>query len=324
MIDAEPVSVVVPVRNGAQTLPLCLSALLAQNYPVDRFEILCVDNGSADESVAVMQRFAPRVQVLHAERRGASAARNEGIRRARHRWLAFTDCDCVPDPGWLAALVQFARSPRRADLMGGPIVAYRPTTHIERFSERLFDQQRAMCEFKPPYAVSANMMVSRDTLTAFGAFDESFLRGQDVELSYRAFFANRATFGYVETAVVAHVNPKTLTALWRKALQHGEAAANVVAKYGDHLGDSAWRRCSDWRRYRSIAGLAVEAITAASASKRGESPERDKERLYEFIVAAGKQAGFVRETLARPRRIGRIGKGEAIGESSMPRARGDT
>jgi glycosyltransferase involved in cell wall biosynthesis len=298
MESAECVSVVVPVRNGARTLRPCLSALLAQTYPPDRFEILCVDNRSTDESVALMQQFAPRVQILRADTPGASAARNEGIRNARYPWVAFTDCDCIPQPDWLASLMRFASGTDRADLMGGRIVAHEPTTGIERFSERLFDQQRALCEFQPPYAVSANMLASRHTLAALGPFDESFLRGQDVELSYRAFFAGRATFGYVDDAVVAHVNPNTMRALWCKALQHGEAAANIVAKYGDLLGDSPWRRCSDWRRYRSIARLAAQAFAAGIAPARGELPERSHEHLCELIVAAGKQAGFIRQTLS--------------------------
>ena len=301
MIDAEHVSVVVPVRNGARTLRSCLVALLAQSYPAERFEILCIDNGSTDESVDVMRRFFPRVQVLGAKRRGASAARNEGIRRASHRWLAFTDCDCIADADWLASLMRFARSPRRADLMGGRIVAYQPTTPVERFCERLFDQQRAIAEFKPPYVVSANMIASRDTLTALGAFDESFPRGQDVELSYRAFFGGRATFGYVDDAVVAHVNPASKAALWRKALQHGEAAACVVAKYGEQLDDSLWHRCRDGRRYREIARLAIEAIATARARNRAGGPESGNERLYELIVAAGKQAGLVRTALSMRR-----------------------
>jgi len=298
MPDAECVSVVVPVRNGTRTLPLCLPALLAQDYPSERFELLCVDNGSTDDSVALMQRFSPRVQILRPDTRGASAARNEGIRRARHRWIAFTDCDCVPEPGWLSALMRFVRGPRCAGLMGGRIVAYNPTTSVERFSERLFDQHRAICEFKPPYAVSANMIASRDTLAALGVFDESFLRGQDVELSYRAFFAGRTTIGYIDDAVVAHVHPRTLAALWCKALQHGEAASNIVAKYGDVLGDTRWRRCSDWRRYRTIARLAAQAVAARVVARPGEDPQQGHDRLCELIVAAGKQAGFVRHTLA--------------------------
>src|SRR5436190_14248751 len=245
-----------------------------------------------------MQAFAPRVRILRAGTRGASAARNEGIRNARHPWVAFTDCDCIADPDWLAAMMRFARGPGRADLMGGRIVAFRPTTGVERFSERLFDQQRALCEFKPPYAVSANMVASRDTLAALGDFDESFLRGQDVELSYRAFFAGRSTFGYVDDAVVAHVNPRTMTALWRKALQHGEAAANIVERYGELLGDTRWRRCSDWRRYRAIARLAGQAVAAGIAGTRSASPGLGHERLCELIVAAGKQVGFVRKTLS--------------------------
>ena len=155
--------------------------------------------------------------------------------------------------------VRSGASMRRAH--GRAIVAYKPTTGVERFSERLFDQQRAICEFKPPYAVSANMIASRDTLAALGVFDESFLRGQDVELSYRAFFAGRATFGYIDDAVVAHIHPRTLTALWRKALQHGEAAANIVGKYGDVLGDT-----------HGAAALTGDAIAQSRASLRKPSP----------------------------------------------------
>jgi len=306
-VGAQSVSVIVPVRNGSRTLPLCLPALLGQDYPAEAFEILCVDNGSTDGSVDVMKRYGPRVQILHALRRGASAARNEGVRRSRHPWIAFTDCDCIPEPGWLTAIMRFACGPRCADLMGGPIVAYRAVTSVERFCERLFDQHRAMCEFTPPYAVTANMLAKRDTLAALGLFDESFRRGQDVELSYRAWFDHRATFGFVEDAIVAHVNPNTSMALWRKALQHGEAASSVISKHGERLGCSTWSRCSDWRRYRTIGGLAFRALATGAAGAR-DAPDPNRDHVYELIVEAGKQVGFVRESLVRTLRTGHIGR----------------
>lgn len=300
----EGVSVIVPVRNSVASLASAIPALLAQDYPRERFEILCVDNGSTDGSREFLGRFGERVSVLHAGRRGAAAARNQGIAHARHAWLAFIDADCIADRGWLSALLRFAQSTRRADFMGGRIVARRPANDVERFAERLFDQERAICEFKPPYAVSANLLLHRDTLARVGVFDEAFLRGQDVELSYRAGFYHRASFAYVDDALVEHIHPGSVRELWRKALQHGTASAGVIAKFADELGEDPWRRCREWKRYRRIGALAWRAMSARRAQGRVapgavQGPRPDGDVLYQLIVESGKQLGFVRETLAR-------------------------
>lgn len=285
--DGIVVSVVVPVLNAARTLPRCLEALDAQTFPRRSFEILCVDNGSIDGSRELLQRTAG-VTLAVAATRGASAARNAGVRQARGSWIAFTDADCIPRAGWLAGLMRCAQGADAADLIGGRIVAHRPRSDVERFCERLFDQERAIREFVPPYAISANLAVRRDWLLAIGGFDETFLRGQDVELSFRAYFHHGARFAYVDDAEVEHVNPASVLDLWRKALQHGQASAGIHARFGAELGTTVRRRALAAKRYRAIARLAGAAVMQ-------ELRHRDlpRERLHELIVEAGKQAGFV-------------------------------
>src|SRR5438445_2678799 len=95
------VSVVVPIRNASRTLPACLAALERLEPPP--MEIILVDNGSTDESLSLMRRFAhahhsKRVKILEEQRRGAAAARNAGARAADGDVVAFTGCDCGPDP----------------------------------------------------------------------------------------------------------------------------------------------------------------------------------------------------------------------------------
>src|SRR2546428_150884 len=101
------VSLVVPIRNASRTLPACLAALERLEPPP--MEIILVDNGSTDESLSLIQRFAhahhsKRVRILEEQRRGAAAGRNAGARAACGDVVAFTESDCVPDPTLLRHL----------------------------------------------------------------------------------------------------------------------------------------------------------------------------------------------------------------------------
>lgn len=108
------VSVVVAARNEEATIGECIEALLAQEYPRDRSEVIIVDDGSADATAAVARRAADRdarVRVLPAERLvghppGKAAALETGIRQARGEVLLFTDADCRPPRGWVAGMVR--------------------------------------------------------------------------------------------------------------------------------------------------------------------------------------------------------------------------
>ena len=92
-----PVSVIVPVHNGADFLEEALTAIAAQTHP--DVEIVVIDDGSTDASVALASRFLesfPRgVLVPRATTAGVATARNDGIRRASSALLAFCDQDDV-------------------------------------------------------------------------------------------------------------------------------------------------------------------------------------------------------------------------------------
>src|SRR3989454_8579112 len=110
------VSVVVPIRNASRTLPACLAALERLEPPP--MEIILVDNGSTDESLSLMRRFAhahhsKRVKILEEQRRGGAAGRHAGARAAHGGVVAFPGSDCVPHPNLVRHLL-----PPRADPEG--------------------------------------------------------------------------------------------------------------------------------------------------------------------------------------------------------------
>ena len=101
--------VVIPTWNGRHLLDGCLAALGAQTCR--DFEIVVVDNGSTDGTVAWLQEHRPDVRVIaNAENRGFAAAVNQGIRASNSRYVVTLNNDAEPDPGWLAALVAAADS----------------------------------------------------------------------------------------------------------------------------------------------------------------------------------------------------------------------
>ncbi len=89
-------SVVVPVYNRADLLPLTLASLLDQTQPAD--EILVVDDGSTDESAAIAESFGPPVRVIRQANQGPAGARNRGLAEAQGEWVHFFDSDDLALP----------------------------------------------------------------------------------------------------------------------------------------------------------------------------------------------------------------------------------
>jgi glycosyltransferase involved in cell wall biosynthesis len=85
------VSVVIPSYNRADLLPFTLDAVLAQTLPPR--EVIVVDDGSQDNSLAVLARYQPKVRVIRIENAGSLVARNVGLRTARAPTVAFCDSD---------------------------------------------------------------------------------------------------------------------------------------------------------------------------------------------------------------------------------------
>ena len=98
-MDDISASIVIPVFNAGGSLRRCLESVLAQTR--GDFEVICIDNGSTDGSLDVLEECAAqdlRVTVLREPRPGVSCARNAGIEHARGRYLLFVDADDTVDP----------------------------------------------------------------------------------------------------------------------------------------------------------------------------------------------------------------------------------
>lgn len=100
-------SVVIPIYNAELYLPMMLISLAAQT--LQNIEILCVDDGSKDNSKAICEKFAKfdtRFRVISQPNSGAAIARNKGLEESKARWLFFADADDFCKPEMLEKMVQ--------------------------------------------------------------------------------------------------------------------------------------------------------------------------------------------------------------------------
>lgn len=172
------ISVISPVFNEVPHLERFLEALRAQECSGD-YEVIVVDNGSTDGSLEILVA-SDGVTLLQESKRGSYAARNRGIRAARGQVLAFIDPDCIPGPGWLAAIERGMAVPGRQILLGKREYEM-PSRTLRRLSD--YDTTVAKYVFSSDepeiyFGYTNNMAVRRSLFDTVGLFHE-ILRGAD-------------------------------------------------------------------------------------------------------------------------------------------------
>lgn len=182
---ATPVSVIIPTYNRAVFLARAIDSVLSQSYP--NFELIVVDDGSTDETQALLASYGENLTVLRQENRGPASARNVGIRAARHPLLAFLDSDDQFTPDKLAQ--QVAAMEAQPDLL----ISHTQETWF-RNGRHLNQKKRHAKEGGDIFARSlqlcvvgmSTVMARRELFDRIGLFDESFPCCEDYELWLRA------------------------------------------------------------------------------------------------------------------------------------------
>ena len=216
------VTVVIPTKDRSDYLPAVLGALQAQT--LQDFAVVIVDDGSRDATAAVAAATIdgdPRFRVLSTPNRGPAAARNAGCAAGASEWVAFSDDDCIAQPGWLENLLEAAAA-HDADVVQG---CTRPDPSVERrrlpWLTRSMDVRSWSGRFQ-----TCNLLVRRSSLAAVGGFNEAFPDpvGEDTDMGLRLVRAGARTT-FTGDAVVHH---RILVMSFREYLQRRFRWSHVV------------------------------------------------------------------------------------------------
>lgn len=264
-------SVIIPTRDRADILRLCLESLTRQSLPPEAFEVIVVDNGSRDATPQVAREFSGRLQLRYAfaAEPGLHVGRHEGWRRARSDVLTFADDDIEAEPTWIEAIANAFKDPRVA-LVGGnnhPKFAFEPPAWLARWWAEPVGRGRALgylsvldfgagrFEIDPAYVWGCNFSVRRQALDAVGGFHPDGMPKES--LRFR---------GDGESHVAHAVRACGFTALFDgKASVHHQVSANRMTPayfeqraYAQGVSDSY----SAIRKHRSAALPAMARLRA--------------------------------------------------------------
>ena len=184
------VSLIIATFNHARFLGAAIDSALAQT--LGAVDVIVVDDGSTDDTPAVLARYAGRVRVLRQPNRGLAAARNAGLAAARGTYVAFLDADDVMAPTKLAAqLEMLERSPTIGWTYCDVLIETVATRTTVTASERFGYAARALDGWLFPELIHGNFipaiapMIRRTALDAAGGFDERLTALEDWDMWLR-------------------------------------------------------------------------------------------------------------------------------------------
>ena len=214
------VSVVVPVHGRAAVTQQCLDGLESSLRP--DVEIVVVDDGSRDETRAVVGAHGDRVKLVeHDEPRGFAAACNAGARASVGAAIVFLNNDTIGSDGWLDALVDYTDAHPEAAAVGARLLTQDGAVQhagivvchdlVPRHAYRGFPADHPAATRSRPFkaVTAACMLVRRDAFEQLGGFDESFRNGfEDVDLCLRLGEAGHEIH-YCHESVLTHFEAAT-------------------------------------------------------------------------------------------------------------------
>jgi hypothetical protein len=194
------VSVIILNYNGRIHLDACFKSLLQQDYS-GQIEIILVDNGSTDDSVAFVRQAFPQVRMLaNAKNTGFAPAANQGVRAATGQYVAFLNNDAYAAPDWISQLVGFAEARREEgvvcvasrvlDWQGQRIDFVMGSVNFHGFGAqplfRVPADRLQLAEEPLLFANGGAMLIDRQVFLEIGGFDEDyFAYFEDVDLGWR-------------------------------------------------------------------------------------------------------------------------------------------
>jgi glycosyltransferase involved in cell wall biosynthesis len=294
MSNQPAVSVIIPTFNRANFVRQAIESVLQQRF--QDYELIVVDDGSTDDTRAVVESLGPRVRYLYQSNRGAAAARNFGVRHAGSPWIAFQDSDDLCAPDHLESLYDCVRDHPDCGMvfangayLDGPN-HNRNTIIPAKKSRRLQAEGVALRDLfaKSIVRLQASIIL-KSAYDAVGGMDDSLRICHDLDLFFRLSmrvpikYLDRTVFFYrkhdgnisgnQELRVMENIK------VIEKFLSDFPEARDLIGKFNvaRRLAYRYYRLAKGRRKRNQLPG-ALEAIDAAIA----QAPYSLKYRVYRY------------------------------------------
>jgi len=228
------VSIIIPVKNEAKRIPMCLESILSINYPKERVEIILVDNGSTDQTGQVGKSYGAKVFV-HPELT-ISGLRNAGASVAHGNLLAFIDADVVVYKEWLAAAMMCLNRNGGAECVGSFPLPPEEFGWVAKTWWSLQSPGGMEQEFEVSWLASMNMIVRKEAFERAGGFNSNLVTCEDVDFCYRLGRQHKIIYCKAMGAV-HYGEAQSLTQLFKKERWRGSSNYDGLRVHGFRIDE---------------------------------------------------------------------------------------
>ncbi len=254
------VSIIMPHYNQNDALEKCVASLKQQSYPLDKIEIIIVDNGSKKlpeikndvfKNLVVMEEFIP----------GPGPARNAGVGRSKSEFLFFIDTDCIADSDWVRSGVAILGSNEAAILGGDVKIANSGSDNMHSIEayENVFAFQQETYINKKGFSVTCNLATSRVTFDQVGLFpgiDVSEDRAWGAQALSKGF-----NFSYCPDMIIYHPARETFKEIFDKWARH------TRHDFSELKGESFALPLWVWRTFLVLASIPIHSFKVIASSR---------------------------------------------------------
>jgi cellulose synthase/poly-beta-1,6-N-acetylglucosamine synthase-like glycosyltransferase len=236
------VSIIIPAYNEEGFIARCLDSLLANDYPLEQLEILVLDGMSQDSTPVIVEEYSRKynqVKLIENEYRVQVKGLNKGLRLVQGKYILRCDAHCEYPKNYILELVGFLER-NEADNVGGAIETLP--------SDNSISARAIACAMNHPFGVGLSFRTRKasdkpvvvdtipfgawrkETLDKLGAFDEDFVRAQDLELNIR-LKKSGGRIVLLPWLITKYYARNTLRKLTRLSYQMGYAKSQIAKKH---------------------------------------------------------------------------------------------
>lgn len=236
MSEAILVSIVIPTYNSKNKLPKALQSIEELNFAIDNFEVIVIDDGSNDGTESFINDLINRSKInliySYQENSGPAAARNNGIRRARGKYLLLIDSDCIVDRDIINQYLKYFPNENLGGV-GGNVIPD-DNNLITEYLDYIGVWRPKVSDNLNSYLVTANAFFVKEAIIKAGFFDEIFRQpgGEEPELCYRVLKLDYI-FKYEPNAVVIHSHRTSIRSMIRMFFVYGKGRGIFSKKWPD-------------------------------------------------------------------------------------------
>ena len=233
------VSVIIPTYNRCNFLRELLDSVAAQSYPTERFEVIIVDDGSADKTADITREDFPfTLRYFWQTNQGDAAARNLGVQQSRGDVLVFLDDDILIESDYLTHLVKEHKPSPKRIVVGTEHLWLEDTNPLASESSipKTPDTEPAIVAYAFVDVCSNNMSLKREAYFSIGMMQKLDFPGSniwcDVDFSYRAY--QQGFEFYRSTRAICYHRDYTAQNLNTAKKRQKEVAYRAVTLFHQH------------------------------------------------------------------------------------------